>query len=406
MMRDGVSSGWSLPIGRWRTVEIRLHLAFPILALSALLLSSLSPGRLWGFGTAPASSIGWALLVLLVSVACHEAVKALAAFRVGGSVTHVVLAPWGGGAPAQLPADPPAHLVTAFAGPLVYVSLATVAGCVLVLAGERNLVGLVDLFNPAASVARAESPEGAVPAQGKAELTGSLGLDLAQSLRGADGTTAYESLGLLSSRLVEAEPTARFLLQLFVWINAWLLLVSLLPIAPLDGQQALCGMLWPMVGRATASAATASFALGASAVCALLALVVQDKAVNDFIPAWYPLSIASVMLLYGAAKNPRRSPWDDLQALDRFDSDDELWIAGEWLDDDRAPVLVERQEERQQESVDRKRREREDREDARVDDILARVQQFGLDQLTDEERAVLKRASRRYRRRRGQSSDS
>ena len=72
----------------------------------------------------------------------------------------------------------------------------------------------------------------------------------------------------------------------------------------------------------------------------------------------------------------------------------------EWIEDERAAVLVEQLQEKQQEALDRKRREREDREDARVDDILARLGEVGFEKLSEEEQAVLKRASRRYRERR------
>ena len=73
---------------------------------------------------------------------------------------------------------------------------------------------------------------------------------------------------------------------------------------------------------------------------------------------------------------------------------------------ERAAVLVEQMHEKQQDTLDRKRREREDREDARVDDILARMADVGFDQLSEEEQAVLKRASRRYRQRLRQSENA
>jgi hypothetical protein len=85
--------------------------------------------------------------------------------------------------------------------------------------------------------------------------------------------------------------------------------------------------------------------------------------------------------------------------IDHWESDDEQWLNAELVDDDRAAVLVEHLHQKQQDALDRKRREREDREDARVDDILARMHDVGFDQLSDEEQAILKRASRRYRQR-------
>jgi hypothetical protein len=85
--------------------------------------------------------------------------------------------------------------------------------------------------------------------------------------------------------------------------------------------------------------------------------------------------------------------------IDRWESDDEQWLSADWIDEDRNAVLVEQLHQKQQDALDRKRREREDREDARVDDILARMHEVGFEQLSDEDQAVLKRASRRYRQR-------
>jgi hypothetical protein len=107
-----------------------------------------------------------------------------------------------------------------------------------------------------------------------------------------------------------------------------------------------------------------------------------------------------VLLVYGGNRASRQRQYDVGLAIDEIESDDEQWLNAEWIDDDhRAVVLVEQIHEKQQETLDRKRREREDREDARVDDILARMAEVGYEQLSDEEQAVLKRASRRYRQR-------
>jgi hypothetical protein len=134
-------------------------------------------------------------------------------------------------------------------------------------------------------------------------------------------------------------------------------------------------------------------------VTALIALIVQDRMVNDVLPAWFPLAVVSVLLLYGGNRSARQRQYDVGLDIDEWESDDEQWLNADWLDDDRAAVLVEHLQQKQQDVLDKKRREREDREDARVDDILARLREVSFDQLTDEEQAILKRASRRYRQR-------
>jgi Zn-dependent protease len=342
---------WSLRLGRWRGIELRVHVHLPLVALSALLMAAL-PFYL------PPPSMGSAVMaiaVLVASVLLHELVRAAIAHRVGGRTNLIVLGPIGGWAAPQLPSDPPAHLVTAISGPLTYLALLVTAGCGLALAGEHNILPLLNPFAPV---------------------------------------------------FVQTESALHWAAQMTVWINACLLLANLLPIQPCDGAELLRGLLWPLVGRASASAALAHIAYGASAMTAVLAVVVQRSMVNDYLPAWFPLATISVLLLYGANRAARQRQYDVGLAIDELESDDEQWLNAEWIEDERAAVLVERMQEKQQDALDRKRREREDREDARVDDILARMADVGFDQLSEEEQAVLKRASRRYRQRRRQPEET
>jgi Zn-dependent protease len=303
----------------------------------------------------PPITVGSALLglaVLLASVVLHEAARAAVARRVGGRTNLIVLGPFGGWAQPQLPSDPPAHLVTAVAGPLTYLALLVTAACGLAASGEHNILRLFSPFSP---------------------------------------------------EFFRTDSALHLTAQLAVWINAWLLIVNLLPIHPCDAAEVLRGLLWPLVGRASASAALSHIAFGAAAVTAIMALAVPRQMLNDFLPAWFPLAIVSVLLLYGGNRAARQRHYDVGIDIDELESDDEQWLNAEWLEDERAAVLVEHLQEKQQEALDRKRREREDREDARVDDILARLRHLRFDQLSEEEQAILKRASRRYRQRREQA---
>lgn len=342
-------------LGRWRGVEIRLHVHFPLLALVVLLAASTPLPHLAGLPQTAVPQALAGLAILLASVALHETVRSLAARRMGGRTTLVVLGPSGGWVQPQLPSDPPAHLVTALAGPLTYLAIVVSAACGLAAAGEENLLTLFSPFAP--QFIRTESP-----------------LHMAA--------------------------------QLTVWINTWLLLVNLLPIHPCDGAEVLRSVLWPVVGRASASAATAHISYFAAAMCALLALIVHERMLNDFLPQWFPLAVLTVLLVYGGNRAARQRQYDLGLDVDQWESDDEQWLHADWIDDDRTAVLVEHLQEKQQEALDRKRREREDREDARVDDILARMHEVGFEQLSDEEQAILKRASRRYRQRRQTPEDA
>lgn len=358
-MSPSAPGSWSLRIGRWRGVEVRVHLYLPLLALVVLLLATPPIMAMDEFSSllplSPVPRVLLGLAVLVFSVVVHELVRAAIAERVGGRTNLIVIGPTGGWAQPHLPADPPAQLVTAISGPLTYLALLVSAGCALAAAGEHNILGLLSPFDPV---------------------------------------------------FLETDSTLHLAAQLTVWINACLLLINLLPIQPCDGVELLRGLLWPLVGRASAGMAVAHIAYGAAAATAVLAVVAKDEHVNDFLPAWFPLATASVLLLYGGNRASRQRQYDVGLAIDELESDDEQWLSAEWIEEERAAVLVEQIQEKQQETIDRKRREREDREDARVDDILIRLQEVGFEQLSEEEQAVLKRASRRYRQRQRDANQS
>jgi Zn-dependent protease len=356
-MNRGGAGSWSLKLGRCRGVEVRLHLHLPLLALCVLLAASLPPLYQLGLPSISMRSALMGLAILLASVLLHEAARAFIARRVGGRTNLIVLGPTGGWAQPHLPSDPPAHLITSVAGPLTYLAIIVAAACGLAAAGEQNLLGLFSPFSP---------------------------------------------------MFLKSNSPWHMAAQLTVWINTWLLLVNLLPIQPCDGTEVLRSLLWPLVGRASASVAAAHIAYGAAAVTALFAVVVQDQMVNDVLPSWFPLAVLSVLLVYGGNRAARQRQYDVGLDIDQWESDDEQWLNADWLDDDRAAVLVEHLQQKQQdqqETLDRKRREREDREDARVDDILARLHEISFEQLSDEEQAILKRASRRYRQRQQKTED-
>jgi len=337
------SENWSFCIGRWLGVEVRLHILFPLLGLTALTLKEV-----------PAWMALAAILVLLTSVALHELVRVIAASRVGGYCQSIVLGPIGGWTKLHLPVDPPAHLVTALVGPMTFFVLMVAAGCGLALTGDRNVPQL--LLHPTAPP-----------------------IDM-----------------LATASMVSVVG------QLVVWINWCLFVVSLLPIDPNAGAELLRGVLWPVVGRTTATSATSHIAMGGGLFLALVSLVVyQEHEASGLMPSWFPYAIASVFLFYGGSRNASGRRYDVGLAIDEFDSDDEDWLVDQWEEDDREAVLVEHLQDKRQEALDRKRREREANEDARVDAILARLRNSSFEKLSEEDRATLKRASRRYRQRHG-----
>src|SRR6185312_9499024 len=129
---------WSLSLGRWWGVAVYLHVFFVLSALLALAFTMPDPDLL-----------GATLLmvaVLLISVTLHEVAHALAALRVGGKVDAIVLGPVGGLISPRVPDEPEIHLFVALAGPIVHLSLAVVAAICLAIAGNTQLLGLLNPF--------------------------------------------------------------------------------------------------------------------------------------------------------------------------------------------------------------------------------------------------------------------
>jgi len=340
-MNGNINGSWSLRLGRWSDSEIRVHLLLPLLFLASLLAAHRGdfPERLALLGN----------VTLLASVAIHEAVRTIVARRLGGRMESVVLAPTGGWSQPVLPADPPAHLLAALAGPLVYLTLCVLGGCVLTTLGGGQLVQLLSPLAPQ--------------------------FDLEAS-------------------------SWKMAAELAVWINSTLLLANLVPVGHSDGAALLKSIIWPLVDRKSASTALGHLALGASLATGVLALWLKDMTFGPALPAWFALGLLSLILLYGSEQLRSEPPEDAAREIEELDSDDSQWLEADWHDDDEAAVVViEPLHEKQQETIDRKRREREDLEDAEVDHILERLHQVSYAGLSEEERAVLKRASRRYRQR-------
>ncbi len=339
---------WSLSLGRWWGVAVYLHVFFVLSALLALAFMLPEPDLL---------STGLLMVgILLVSVTLHEVGHALAALRVGGRVDAIVLGPVGGLISPRVPDEPEVHLFVALAGPIVHLLLAVLAAIVLAAAHNTQLLGLLNPFR------------------------------------------TPEDLVVGSSAVVAAKLT--------LWLNWILMLLNLLPAYPFDGGAVLRAMLWPAFGRRTARVVTARVAMGVAFLLCLASLLTIAGELQTHLPMWIPLLTLGLFLFFSARQDlaAASSPeWNDEPAGYQLSSDgldllDVMWSS----EDDDDGVLVEHQ----QRPATRDRREQEAVEDARVDDILARLYDSSWDALSPEEIAILQRASQRYRRRRHSADNS
>jgi Zn-dependent protease len=342
---------WSVSVGRWSGIQVRLHIFFLIFAGLAIAFSTLPDMDILGDGLLT-------LAVILVSVVLHEAAHAIAAIRVGGKVDAIVLGPVGGLVSPRVPDEPEIHLTVALAGPIVHLMLIVAAAAILASAGYSDILGLMHPLTP--------SPD--LVAEG--------------------------------SRWLE-------LVKLTLWLNWVLLLLNLLPAYPFDGGPILRSMLWPAVGRRTARV----FAGRAGMIIALMigaaAFLPNTGDLDSIVLTRLSLVMLGIFLFFSARQDLAGGGSEELfdEAAGYRVSEDglDLLDAPGSIEEDDDAVLVEHQR-RPSESRSHDRRAQESYEDARVDDILARLHESSLSDLSREELEVLQRASDRYKLRHGTGS--
>jgi stage IV sporulation protein FB len=338
---------WSVSLGRWAGVRVRIHIFFLLFAAFALALAVPAGMQLEG-----AMVVG----IALGSVLLHEAAHVLAALRVGGRADTVVLGPVGGLISPRVPDEPEVQLFTALAGPIAHLAVVVAAAIGLATSGHSS--DILPLLSPMA-------PE-----------------------------TLWTEGG--ASWLMFAKLT--------LWFNWVLMLLNFLPAYPFDGGPIFRSMLWPALGRRTARIVTgrAGIVIGLL-ICVAAWLPFEVKPELDSIP-WLqlPLSLLGIFLVF-SARQDLVSNWSD----DLFEEMAGYHAGGDGLDllepidleeDDDDAVLVEHQQ-RQTEPRENNRRVQEAYEDARVDDILARLHDSSMGELSNEEIEILRRASERYKQR-------
>ena len=347
---------WSLSLGRWAGVNVRLHMFFLLFAAFTFYLS-------WRDNQA-AGSIGvdWvvaqSLVVLLLSVALHEMGHVLAAWRLGGSVSTVVLAPLGGLTSVEAMDNPRAELAAHLAGPAVNFALCLLCAPVL-MATSGDLVSLLSPLAPG-------------------------------------GLT--ESNGY------------RFLVpvKLCFWINWTLTVVNLLPVFPFDGGRGMSAAILikrPDVERVGASRFVAIAAKCIAVGIFVLALLMDFGDTGGLIPMHFALILLAIFLFFSAQHEERRSAASDDAELS-FDSDLASDLSGlerEYAESPaRAPGSLRRWLERRREIRIQRQMELEAREEQRVDEILAQLHEHGMGSLSAKDKALLQRVSARLRNRQRQ----
>lgn len=349
---------WSLSLGRWGPVQVRLHMFFLLFAALTLYLS-------WHYaGSDSDSGLRWlgalSLLLLFCSVLLHEFGHYWAAVRLGGGADQIVLGPLGGLTPVRVPYDTRGELIAIVTGPLV------------------NLI--VALLCTAALLAYQQ----AHPGSPKIEISGLLN-PLRPPFPPVDHAQFTPTIGL----------------QLTIWINWILFWMNLIPAFPFDGGRALL-TVFSLAPRARGTRRPVAIVATIAKVFAMGLLVAAwfvRKDSDPLVPTWFALVLLAIFLFFSARVEESQLEVDELSE-DLFGYD----FSQGYTSLDRphqhapaAPRLFSQWRERRRTERLRRQKDREAEDDRRMDEVLARLHAIGMDGLAPEDRALLNRVSARYR---------
>jgi Zn-dependent protease len=395
-MRDPFT--WSFPIGTLSRITIRVHVLFPLVA-AGLILRVAFPKE----GTSQPGI--WVeavvvMVVLFISVLLHEFGHCFAARAVDGDAHEVLLWPLGGLAALDVPHTPKAHFIATAGGPAVNLLLCLLTAVILValhfeppvspwwspyapkLTNFRDHLHYGSKYDPGDT--RWQAPQGPdgqlvpVPAD-------------AVEVK-ADGTFLKGHPGVKVENRGTADLGWLGLVARFFWINWVLFWFNLILVAyPMDSGRLLQAVLWPRLGYRQAMLWT----IGIGFVF-MLGMVIW-AIVSDSV-----LLLCLAIFIYVASKQQ----WLVLETGGEeslFGYDFSQGYTS--LERDRPPPAPRRPnffqrwlQKRAQRKMQREQEQRE-AEERRMDELLEKVQQQGLQALTDEERRFLQRVSAKYRNR-------
>ncbi|HTU90180.1 MAG TPA: site-2 protease family protein [Gemmataceae bacterium] len=350
---------WSIPLGRFFGITVRVHILFPIVALGLILRYALKTNPPYIEGT----WIDGVMLtgLLFVSVLLHELGHCVAARWVDGDATEIMMWPLGGLANVDLPQEPRAHIITAAAGPAVNLLLAAL--CTLFLAYTAD-ASYQPWWNP---LTCAPFPLRVDPS----------------------GTIQLWTWG--GEKLLVSHVWTIVLARMF-WVNWSLFLLNMVLVCfPMDAGRMLQSALWPSLGyrQATLFVIYAGFVF--TVVVGLISIIYEDMLVFCLAIFIYFSCRAQLFILETGGEDGLFG-YDFSQGYTSLERDQPRLTAKKkswwkrWRDNRAAQKLQREMETREA-------------EERRLDELLEKVQKLGMSALTDEERRFMKRVSDRYRNR-------
>jgi len=347
---------WSVSIGRWSGICVRVHLFFFLFAAFTFYLGW-QANREFG-GTSYTGMAILSLTILAGSVLLHVLAHCHMALRLGVNVNQILLGPVGELSPIRRVDNSAQELAITSAGPVAnaFISLCCLPGLIFVLRGDQaQWIGLLLPFQP---------------------------------------TGVYE--GILLTRL----------LKLVFWINWLLFLSNVIPAFPLDGGRILRALLLLLIPEVRVSVATRRVARVAQAVAfgmVVVACVFRESEPPGSTSTWFAFVILGICLFFAAQHEVDQSTEDDAEEdLVAYDFSKDFSSQDERVEPTATVQtgMITRWLTKRRELREQKQCYQETDDERRVDEVLARLHEGGMSSLSAADRRLLSRVSERYRNRR------
>jgi stage IV sporulation protein FB len=360
-MSDPVS--WSLPLGRLFGINIRVHVLFPLVAVALILRAGFTkdaPPGVWLDAT-------MLVILLFVIVLLHEFGHCFGARWMDGDAQNILIWPLGGLAFVEVPRTARANFVATAAGPFVNLLICVFVGLAF--------CSMTDF--------KVQPPWNPLPVS---DWGWSPYRDRAGELLLYDW----------SWHPVPETRMAVILLARTFWLSLVLFVLNVfLPAFPLDGGRMFQCALWPRLGFQT----SLQWALFAGLITGII-VAIGSLALNEvmlfFLAIFVFWCCRQQMIAMETSGEDAVFGYDFSQGYTSLERDEEE----PRRPPRRRPNMLQRW--RQNRLARKVQREEEVRqiEEQRMDALLEKVQQQGLQALTEEESRFLKRVSDKYRNRR------
>lgn len=334
---------WSLGLGTWRGMKLRVSIFFPMLLCWLWYQAGSALGSVLGGLTVSATICA----LLFISVLLHECGHILAARATGGSLggDEILIWPMGGLARVDPRSTPRALMLTAAAGPAVNLALCLFTLPALFMA--KQFPGAMRLF-------------------------------------------------VFPVALDEFWAQPHYTLQVILFHLNWtMLVINLIPAYPLDGGQILRGWLTGRFGESLASEIAIQVAYVSAVILVILGIIDNQTLL-------VVLAMVIVVLALLESHQARNSEGSEESFLgydfsQGYTSLEKSQPKAGKQPPAAKPGLLQRWQERRR--AEKFRRETEARQQAeqQLDALLAKVHEQGIGALSESEKRMLKQASERFR---------